>query len=424
MKLILIVIDGMGDLPNQDLGGKTPLEAADTPALDRLARSGRAGLMITVGKGIAPESDVAVISLLGYDPFRYYTGRGPLEAIGAGVPFAEGDLALRCNFATIDEKGEIMDRRVGRGLTEDESELLARAVQESVKLKEARVSFTFRRTVGHRGVLVIRSGGRRLSARITNTDPAYSNLGGIGTASKGDSKLLQRSTPLDASAEAEFSASLVNEFVERSRQLLGSHEVNRKRVGAGKLPANVILTRDAGDRVPELYRLPERYGRRFVCLADMTVEKAISKLAGMDVAYVPPPSPDIEGDCALRVKALKEALDDYDCFYIHIKGPDEPGHDGDAALKTRTLHAIDRRFMAEVMKLVDLGDTIICVTADHSTPCSLRGHSDDPVPVVIAGGKVRPDGLEKFSERYCARGSLGVLQSGTELMPLLMKYLG
>lgn len=423
MKLILIVIDGMGDLPSPALGGKTPLEAAKTSAMDRLASKGKAGLMLTVGKGIAPESDVAVISLLGYDPFRFYTGRGPLEAIGSGIPFRDGELAMRCNFATINERREIVDRRAGRDLMGEESGLLAQAVQESVKFKEANVNFTFRRTIGHRGVLVIRSNGMKLSPKITNTDPAYSNLGGIGTANRDAPNLLQRSVAMDGSPEADFSAALVNEFVDKSHEVLKVHEVNRARTNAGKLPGNVILTRDAGDRSPQLHSLSEKYRRRFVCLADMPVERAISKLAGMDVADVPPPSANIKEDCLFRVKVLRDVLDDYDCFYIHMKGPDEPGHDGDAALKSSMLEAIDRWFVNEVIEGVDLDNTLICLTADHSTPCSLKGHSDDPVPLIIAGGKISGDGLKKFSEKSCARGSLGLLQSGTELMPTLMKYL-
>jgi len=423
-KLFLIVVDGMGDLPCPELGGKTPLEAAETPSLDSLASRGKAGLMITVGKGIAPESDVAVISLLGYDPFRFYTGRGPLEAIGAGLSFRKGELALRCNFATVNDELEILDRRAGRDLKDEESEILARAVQEHVKLQDPAISFTFRKTVGHRAVLVIRSEGKVLSPRITNSDPAYSNVDGIGTATTMQSNLLQPCRPMDESPEAGYSAAIVNEFLEKSRKVLWRHEVNRARVSEGKLPANAVLARDPGDRPPPLYSLSEKYSKRFVCLADMPVERGISKLAGMDVAELPPHSSDLRADCLLRLKALKHLFDNYDCFYVHIKGPDEPGHDGEAVRKAEMLEVVDRFFIKEIIDLAGLDSSIICVTADHSTPCTLKAHSDDPVPVVVAGAGISGDGLKKFSEKECSRGSLGTLRSGTELMPRLMALMG
>ena len=423
LRLIYVVIDGVGDLPIDELGGKTPLEAADTPNMDFLAEAGKTGLMYTVGRGIAPESDVAVISILGYDPFKYHTGRGPLEAYGSGITMKDGDLALRCNFATAGPGWRIIDRRVGRSLTTEEASELAEAINENVRLESHPADFIFKNTMGHRGVLVIKGRGIRLSSNITNTDPAYEQVGGLGVVRVGARMVLRRCTPKDDSEASKRAADLINEFIEKSHEILEKHEVNRRRVAEGKLSANIILTRDAGDRVPKFFNICDRYGVRFACLADMPVERGIAKLAGMHLIDIPPPTRGIEADCRLRVDRLIEALPHYDCFYIHLKGPDEPGHDGDFRRKMEVIALIDEHFFGRLLSEIDLRDYIFCVTADHSTPCKLKAHSDDPVPVLISGDKVSADGTTTFSEKECRGGELGVLERGVELMPILMNYL-
>jgi len=423
LKLIYVVVDGMGDLPIQKLGGRTPLEAAETPNMDRLARNGKNGLMYSVAKGIAPESDVAVVSILGYDPFKHSVARGIFEAVGAGLTVRSGDLALRCNFATLGRGRRIIDRRAGRDLTAEEARRLSETVNEKVKLDSYPVDFEFKNTIGHRAVLVIRSKRKPLSGRITNTDPAYTRLEEIGVAKAKVEMTLKKCEPMDNSEEAKISAALVNEFVEKSHIALDEHEVNRKRAAAGKLKANVILTRDAGNTLPRFPSLSERYGVSFVCLADMPVERGISKLAGMSLVDLPPPSGDLKRDCRLRVRRLLKVLPSHDCFYIHIKGPDEPGHDGNFNLKTQLIATIDGHFFGELLPNIELKNCVICVTADHSTPSELRAHSDAPVPLLISGNKIRGDGSSRFSERECRRGSLGILRHGTELMPKLMGFL-
>jgi len=423
LKLIYIVIDGMADLPIPELRNETPLSVAETPNMDFLAQNGKTGLMYTVGKGIAPESDVGVISILGYDPFKYSTGRGVLEAVGAGMSIKNGDLALRCNFATIGCGTEIKDRRAGRDLTSNEAEALSQAVNKKVRLEAYPASFEFRSTVGHRAVLVIRSRGESLSGRITNTDPAYARLEELGVAEKEVKMVIKKCEPMDKSREAKISAALVNEFVEKSRRVLDGHEINKRRVARGKLKANVILTRDAGNILPDFFNINEKYGVRFACLADMPVERGIAKLAGMHLVDLPPPSKDLKRDSLTRVRKLLEVLPRYDCFYIHIKGPDEPAHDGDFQLKTQMIADIDRFFFGELLAKADLEDHIICIVSDHATPCRLKAHSDDPVPVLIAGNRIRGDKAPKFSEKECKKGSLRILQHGTQLMPRLMSLM-
>jgi 2,3-bisphosphoglycerate-independent phosphoglycerate mutase len=424
LKLIYVAIDGMGDLPIVELGNKTPLEAAETPNMDFLAKNGKTGLMYTVGKGVAPESDVAVISLLGYDPFKYSTGRGVIESVGAGINVKNGDLALRCNFATLGEGKIIIDRRVKRTLTTEEAAELSEAVNENVKLESCPATFEFKNTLGHRAVLVFRSSSEKcLSSKITNSDPAYTMVNGIGVATPDAEMILKKSEPLDSTEEARNSANLVNEFIEKTHVLWENHPVNEKRAAEGKLKANCILTRDAGSQLPKFFNINERYNVNFAALADMQTESGIAHIAGMQTTLLPPPSGDLKKDCEIRVKKLLTALPNHDCFYIHLKGPDEPGHDGKCHRKAAVISAIDEYFFGRLLHETSLKDNIICITADHATPCGLKVHSDTPVPLLISGGKIKNGNVTKFSERECAKGSLGVLDHAYELMPKLMELL-
>jgi 2,3-bisphosphoglycerate-independent phosphoglycerate mutase len=387
VKLLYIVIDGMGDLPVKKMSNQTPLEAAKTPNMDFLAKNGKTGLMYSVKKGMAPESDVAVISLLGYDPFKYSTGRGIIEAVGAGLDIKDGELALRCNFATLGEGKKLVDRRVGRNLTTEEATELCKAANKQVKLTSHPATFVFKNTLGHRAVLVIKHKNKPLSE------------------------------------EAQISADLVNEFIEKTHALWEDHPVNKKRVSEGKLKANVVLTRDAGSKLPNFFSINKRYGVDFAALADMITERGIAKLAGMQADLLPPPSGDLQADCELRANRLLEVLPKHDCFYIHLKGPDEPGHDGDCERKKQIIAAIDEYFFGKLLPQIDLKETLFCITADHATPCELKIHSDTPVPLLLSGGNLTPDKISRFSEKECAKGSLGIISAGHELMPQLMKQL-
>ncbi len=423
MKLIYVAIDGMGDLPIKSLGNKTPLEAAQTPNMDALAKNGKIGLMYSVKKGVAPESDVAVISLLGYDPFKYSTGRGVIEAAGAGLKMEDGDLALRCNFATLGQGKNIIDRRVARSLSTEEATKLTYAANKQVKLESYPATFEFRNTLGHRAVLLIKSKAKPLSSNITNSDPAYTVMNGIGVAKAQVEMVLQTCEPTDNTEAARVSAGLVNEFIDKTHDLWENHPINLKRASEGKLKANVVLTRDAGHLLPKFFNINEHYHVDFACLADMHAERGIAQLAGMDSMLLPPPSGNLQKDCEIRVKALLDVLPKHDCFYIHLKGPDEPGHDGNCTLKTQIISAIDKYFFGPLLKQISLKDNLICITADHATPCELKVHSDTPVPVLISGDKIEDGNAAKFSEKECAKGSLGTLDRGYELMPKLMELM-
>jgi 2,3-bisphosphoglycerate-independent phosphoglycerate mutase len=423
LKLIYVAIDGMGDLPIKSLGDKTPLEAARTPNMDSLAKNGEIGLMYSVKKGVAPESDVAVISLLGYDPFKYSTGRGVIEAAGVGLKMKDGDLALRCNFATLGQGKTIIDRRVARTLTTEEAIELSRAANKQIKLESYPATFEFRNTQGHRAVLLIKSKDKPLSSNITNSDPAYTIINGIGVALSKVNMVLKTCEPTDTTEEAKNSAALVNEFIDKTHKLWNSHPVNVKREAEGKLKANVVLTRDAGHLLPKFFNINKRYHVDFACLADMQAELGIAQLAGMDSKLLPPPSGNLQKDCEVRVKTLLDVLPKHDCFYIHLKGPDEPGHDGNCTLKTQIISAIDKYFFGPLLKQISLKENLICITTDHATPCALKVHSDTPVPVLISGDKIDGENAVKFSEKECARGSLGIIERGCELMPKLMELM-
>ena len=423
MKLLYIVIDGMGDLPDKNLGGKTPLETAKTPNLDELAKKGQTGLMYSVRKGVAPESDVAVISLLGYNPFEYSSGRGVIEAVGVGLDLKDGDLALRCNFATLGKDREILDRRVGRSLTTEEAVELAKVANQEIKLASHPASFAFVNTLGHRAVLVIKHNNKPLSSKITNTDPAYSIVNGLGVAETKVDMHLKKCAPTDDSEEAQVSADLVNEFTEKTHGLWDNHPINRERAKEGKLKGNVLLSRDAGNKLPNFFSINERFGVNFAALADMHAESGIAKLAGMYSILLPPPSGNMEKDCEIRVERLLEMMPNHDCFYIHLKGPDEPGHDGNCYKKTQIISDIDKYFFGNLLPQIDLKNVLLCVTSDHATPCILKVHSDTPVPLLISGGSIKDESISKFCEKTCEQGSLGLLECGYELMPKLMTLL-
>jgi 2,3-bisphosphoglycerate-independent phosphoglycerate mutase len=421
-KILYIVLDGVGDLPIKELNNKTPLEAALTPHMDRLAQKGKTGIVYPVGKGIAPESDIAVISLLGYDAHKYYTGRGPLEAFAEGLSIHDGNLALRVNFATVDSDAKtIKDRRVGRNLTTDEAGALAKEINSKVTLSSA--TFEFKNTIGHRGVLVIRGMRSKLSGWVTNTDPAYSREGVFGVAREKFENIVAESEAMPGYAESpetKEAASLLNEFTQKSHKVLQESAVNKKRISQNQLAANIILSRDAGDHLPKFPQIGSVYNIKFGSFVQMPVERGIALLTGIDVIDVPSSCGHLDVDYPIWVKVALESLKKYDGIYIHIKGPDEPAHDGEFLKKKDIIEVIDKFFFANLIPQLDINNTIIAVTADHSTVCAIKAHSSDPVPLLISGGNIKPDGSLSFSEKAAKLGSLGEMQ-GQDIMPLLVQ---
>ncbi|HET7263730.1 MAG TPA: alkaline phosphatase family protein [bacterium] len=418
--ILYTVLDGLGDRPVPAFDGRTPLEAAAVPFLGALTLDGRTGLVQTVGQGIAPESDVAVMAILGYDPFKYHTGRGVFEVVGSGMRFGDGDLALRGNFATGGEGRTILDRRAGRNLSTEEAHALADGVTREVRLTAVPAELEVRGSVAHRAAVVIRRRGGRLSANISNTDPAYARVQGLGVAREHVGNEVERCEPLDQSEEAKVAAALVNEFTEQAHRILDAHPVNARRRADGRPPANLILVRDAGDHAPQLPPIAERFGARFGCFVEMPVERGIAQLTGMQVIPVPPSGADKERVYREWAETAAREYANFDGLYMHLKGPDEPGHDGDAEAKRAVIELIDRAFFGTLLERVPLDDVVVAVTADHATPVTLGRHSDDPVPLLVAGDGVEPDGTRVFNEKACAKGALGMLK-GTDLMPLFVR---
>ena len=247
--MIYVLLDGIGDLPHPDLKGSTPLGYAKTPNLDKLARNGAMGEVISVGKGIAPQSDIAVFNMLGYRfENTQYVGRGVIEAIGIGIDFKSGDLALRGNFATVNDERIITDRRAGRNIEKEDAVAVAHEIETKIKFSNPKASVVVAPTVGHRVIVRIRCDGMFLTPEISNTDPAYARIGGMGVAKAvGDYMKIEKSLPLNESDGAKLSASFVNEFTDKSLQIMKDSIVNKNRRDHGKKMLNSILLRDAGN---------------------------------------------------------------------------------------------------------------------------------------------------------------------------------
>ena len=421
-KILYIVLDGLGDLAVKQLGNKTPLEAALTPNMDRLAQKGKTGIVYPVGRGIAPESDIAVISLLGYDAHKYYTGRGPLESFAEGLTINNGDAAFRVNFATVGaDQRTIQDRRVGRNLASEEAVALAKEINSKVTLSSA--TFEFKSTIGHRGILVIRGMHQKLSGWITNTDPAYEREGVFGVAKEKFENIVAVSTPMpgyEKTLEAKEAAKLLNEFTEKSIKVLNEAAVNKKRVSAGKLPGNLILSRDAGDHLPEFPALSSVFNLKFGSFVQMPVERGIALLTGIEIIDVPQSSGHLDVDYPVWAKIALDSIQKYDGIYVHIKGPDEPAHDGDFQKKKESIEAIDKYFFTSLLNKLDLANTIIAITADHATVCAVKAHTADPVPFLVCGSNIKADGSMSFSEKTARLGSIGEML-GREILPYLVQ---
>jgi len=420
VKLLYLVLDGMADSLKDPV---TTLEKAHKPGLDFIAEKGVCGLMYVIGEGIAPESDAAVISLLGYNPHKVYTGRGPLEALGAGLSFREGyEVAFRANFATVEpETLRLIDRRVKRSLSSEEAKELAKAV-DNMDLGKYGGYARVKATVGHRAVVIIGSKEHKLSPMVENSDPAYYRKGLISVATKSYKPFIKEITPLEDTEEARVTAELANIFTRKAIGILDKHPINEERRKKGMLPANAILLRDAGGELPKATPLPEKYNAKFALVAEMPVELGIGRAFGAHVREVPPQTGNPEEDYRLRLKVTLELLKEYDIVYVHLKGPDEPGHDGNMELKKRRIEEIDKYFVQPFLK--EKPDNIaVLVTADHATPPSVKTHTDDPVPLALYAHSIISDSVSKFTEKECSKGSLGVFEHGWKMLPKILKII-
>ena len=403
--MVYVLLDGVGDLPHPNLVGKTPLDAASTPNLDRLAKNGTMGQVITVGKGIAPESDIAVFNMLGYK-FKHddYAGRGVVEAIGIGIDFKDGDLALRGNFATLNDDGVIIDRRAGRNIEKQDTEAVSNEIEEKIKFSDENATAIITPTIGHRLVIRIRS-NCTLSSNISNTDPAYGRVAGMGIArAVTDFLKIEKCLPLDEESHTKLASKLVNELTEQSLDIMKKSKVNERRKENDKKLLNGILLRDAGNIYPKVTPINDLHSMKFSCIVDMPVEIGISKILKMKTY-------DAGGrtDYEEKAKVAAKAMDEQNAVYVHLKGPDEFGHDGDAQGKMENIEEIDKRFFGTLLDNIDSSKVAVIVSADHSTPCINKGHSADPVPLLISGDMVTNDDTQRFTETEAKKGRIGLI---------------
>ena len=403
--MVYVLLDGVGDLPHPNLVGKTPLDAASTPNLDRLAKNGTMGQVITVGKGIAPESDIAVFNMLGYK-FKHddYAGRGVVEAIGIGIDFKDGDLALRGNFATLNHDGVIIDRRAGRKIEKQDTETVSNEIEEKIKFSDENATAIITPTIGHRLVIRIRS-NCALSSNISNTDPAYGRVDGMGIArAVTDFLKIEKCLPLDEESHTKLASKLVNELTEQSLDIMKKSKVNERRKENDKKLLNGILLRDAGNIYPKVTPINDLHSMKFSCIVDMPVEIGISEILKMKTY-------DAGGltDYEEKAKVAAKAMDEQNAVYVHLKGPDEFGHDGDAQGKMENIEEIDKRFFGTLLDNIDSSKVAVIVSADHSTPCINKGHSADPVPLLISGDMVTNDDTQRFTETEAKKGRIGLI---------------
>ncbi|HDZ54337.1 MAG TPA: 2,3-bisphosphoglycerate-independent phosphoglycerate mutase [Candidatus Nealsonbacteria bacterium] len=418
MKIIFIIIDGLGDKPIPKLGNKTPLEAAKTPNLDWLAKNGICGLIkpFYFPWQRYPRSDTAHLALFGYNPKVYYLGRGPYEAAGIGFDLKEGDVALRANFGTVNKNLKVIDRRAGR-------------INETLPLVKALdgmniegIKFLVKKSYGHRAVLILRAlpnfkknlgrRGRNPSDKITDSDPHK-----VGVRVK-------KVFPQNKSREAKYTAQVLNKFLEKAYQILRNHPLNKKRVKLRKTPANYLLVRGAGKlrKIPSFY---QRYQLKACCIAGGALYKGIAKILGMKLIKIKGAtgfaSTNLKGKFEGAKKALKKPAPHrnavsgagYNFIFCHIKAADNLAEDGNFPGKKEFIEKIDKN----IKTFLKLKNVLIVVTGDHSTCSLLQRHCVEPVPVLIFGS--RTDKVKEFNEKACQKGKLRKINQ-LNLMPKVL----
>ena len=392
MKHIIILGDGMADHPVPSLGGRTLLQDARTPWMDLLARLGRNGRLVTVAPGFHPGSEVANMSVLGYDLPTVYEGRGPLEAASIGVDLAPGDMAMRCNLVCLE--GDLLKNHSAGHITTEEADTLIRFLQE--RLGDERVHFYT--GVQYRHLLVIRGGDKRLDCTPPHDVP------------------LQPWRPLLPKAEcpeAQQTADLLDTLILRSQDLLRDHPLNKQRIAQGKDPANSIWPWSPGYRPqmePFSTRFPQVRSGAVITAVDLI--RGIGRYAGLRRIDVPGATGLYDTNYEGKVRAALDALRTDDFVYLHIEASDEAGHEGDIALKRRTIEDLDRRVVGPIYEAVkDWPEPVaIAVLPDHPTPCEVRTHTAEPVPFLVWHPGIEPDAVQTFDEVAACDGSYGLLR--------------
>ncbi len=426
-KTLFIILDGAAGNPEL---GETAYMISNKRNLDELAQKSQCGMMYPINDKIAPESDMAVLSLLGIDPEKHYPGRGALEALGAGLSLSPGkEIALRGNFSTIDPQSKrIIDRRAGRHISDREGKELANSVN-NMSLDDGKGYARVIHTISHRVVVIIGHKEKSLSPMISNTDPAYVRFGMLSHSAEKPLDTIQRAIPLEKTEEAELTAKLINEFTDKAIDALSKHSINEERIKRGLPPANAILVRDAGVVPSNFPKFKDLYPYNInpAAIVEMPVERGIALLLGINLVEIKNYTDSLEERYQLLAQNTHKLLDNYDFVYVHLKGPDEPGHDGDCRRKASIIEKIDRFYIEPLLKDIFSrhGNNIsIIITSDHATPCKVGAHTSDPVPILFYNSENVPDGTSKFDEIECKnKGNLGTFDRGYKVLPYLLKMI-
>ena len=391
MKHIIILGDGMADEPIASLGGLTPLQYAQTPYMDELARLGVTGRMKTVADGFHPGSEVANMAVLGYDLPTVYEGRGVLEAASIGVELQPGDMAMRCNLICVEE--EILKNHSAGHITTEEADELIHSLNEQLGSEQVH----FYTGVSYRHLLVIKGGDKRVACTPPHDVPLHPFR----------PLLVKAEVP-----EAQATADLLNELILRSQELLKNHPVNLRRQAEGKDRANRIWPWSPGYR-PAMRTMKEMYGiKRGAVISAVDLIRGIGVYAGLKVLHVEGATGLYDTNYEGKAQAALEALKENDFVYLHIEASDEAGHEGDVALKVKTIENLDRRAVGPIYEAVKQWKepVAIAVLPDHPTPCAVRTHTNQPVPFLIWKPGETPDGVTRFDEFAVAEGKYGVLE--------------
>lgn len=400
MKHIIILGDGMADEPIEALGGKTPLQYANTPYMDKLAELGVTGRLKTVPDGFHPGSEVANMAVLGYDLSEVYEGRGVLEAASIGVTLQPGELAMRCNLICVE--GDLLKNHSSGHISTEEADELIRFLNE--KLGSDRV--TFYTGVSYRHLLVIKGGDKHLDCTPPHDIPLHPFR----------PMMIKPEIP-----EATETADLLNDLILKSQEILKDHPVNLRRIAAGKDPANSIWPWSPGYR-PAMKTMQEMYGfKKGAVISAVDLIRGIGVYAGLEVLYVEGATGLYDTNYEGKAHAALEALKTNDFVYLHVEASDEAGHEGDVDLKIRTIEYLDNRAIRIIYEELQKWDepVAIAVLPDHPTPCAIRTHTNAPIPFLIYKPGQQPDAVTCYDEYSVVNGRYGVLEKDEFIKELL-----
>lgn len=421
-KTYIIIVDGGADRPIKELNYKTPFEYADTPNLNFLAKQGVQGGLYILNEELPPESDNGIMALLSYDPLKFYTGRGPLE--GLGLDFLQSDrntVSFRINFANYNENKKLLERRTARDLTDDELQFLAKEIKKNVSISTFKdITYNIHAFDKHRGIFTIISENTPINGRVSNTDPGFKKVGYFGIPTQAPYLTPLKCHPLDNSEGAINISKIVNEFIEKSNLILRNSVINKERLKKGQLSSNMILFRDSGDNPKPLMSFYDKFNRHLSFYGLMPAEKGLMSLLDGKFQYCKQKN---EDDLSYLKRAAGLLINDSaDVVGIHLlKKVDEAGHGNEPHTKVSLIEKLDKFFISELIKNLKDDDMVI-ITCDHATPCELKIHSNDIVPVSIYSKNIIPDSTQEFGESISTKGSLNV-KYAKDLLPFVFKEL-